>query len=143
MRVSKTKTISWTFLSSSSDSFLICLVKKIIVKVVVVVVLLSLSLSLSNVKKEKKKKKKQKRLLLPLPKKALPLPPPPPPNKKKNKRKKERKREREKKERFYMGTRLSNKSENSETLFFWFPFSFPPPSSLSKKYRTYPLCLDT
>ena len=107
-------------------SFLIRLVKKIIVvKVVVVVVVVVVLLSLSLSQKRKKKKKK----------KATPPPPPP-----KKKRTKERKRE--KRERFYifMGTRLSHtrvKENSVETLFFFFLVSFfsflpPPPSSLSQ-----------
>jgi hypothetical protein len=94
-------------------SFLIRLVKKIIVvKVVVVVVVVVVLLSLSLSQKRKKKEKT----------KASPPPPPP-----KKKRTKERKRE--KRERFYifMGTRLSHtrvKENSVETLFFfWFPFS--------------------
>ena len=96
-------------------SFLIRLVKKIIVvKVVVVVVVVVVLLSLSLSQKRKKKEKT----------KASPPPPPP-----KKKRTKERKRE--KRERFYifMGTRLSHtrvKENSVETLFFffWFPFFF-------------------
>ena len=106
-------------------SFLIRLVKKIIVvKVVVVVVVVLLSLSLSQKRKKKEKTKAS--------------PPPPPPKKKKNKRKKERK----KREilYFYGDAPLSHKSErklsgNSFSFFFlvsFFSFLPPPPSSLSQ-----------
>ena len=100
-------------------SFLIRLVKKIIVvKVVVVVVVVLLSLSLSQKRKKKEKTKAS--------------PPPPPPQKKRTKE-----RKREKRERFYifMGTRLSHtrvKENSVETLFFFFlvSFFFFPPSLL-------------